>query len=72
MEIETTDFEFIHGRRPRGYGFWSFIIVFQPKGVNRVSAQRFHACGLYGEARKEARAMARTISGTVLGIKVEA
>lgn len=60
VRIDTTEFEFAHGRKPRGRGSWAFCFgssdepVWAPGGEGFVAG----ASCLYGEAAEWARAEA--------------
>ena len=54
MEIETTQYEFSHGKKPRGYGNWAFFF----DGNYDIDAAMFHL-GTFREACTFARAWAR-------------
>jgi hypothetical protein len=43
--IDTTGYEFSHGRKPRGYGFWGFARVGHP-------GEEFWTTGTYTEAKR--------------------
>lgn len=51
MRFETSRYEWSHGHRPRGYGFWMFLV-----GSAQVSAH-----GTYSEAKRVAAARAREL-----------
>jgi hypothetical protein len=55
MEIETRQYEFSHGKKPRGYGSWAFFF----DGNHDIDAAMFHT-GKYSEACAFARAWARS------------
>lgn len=50
MEVRTSQFEFSHGKAPRGEGNWAFLIGRETKWFY----------GNYGDAKKEAIAYAKT------------
>ena len=52
IEINTTQFEFAHGKRPKGYGQWGFYF-------DRQTDPMFFT-GKYSEAKGMAVAWART------------
>ncbi len=54
-ESSATRFEFINGRRPRGFGLWSFTL-----GRNG-SWTKFQYTGTYTEAKHEAISLARSL-----------
>lgn len=54
VEVNTRDFEFSHGRKPRGSGSWAFFF----KRDDDVS-NAFWAQGSYTEAKKAAIAEAK-------------
>ena len=54
VRVHTTDFEFAHGRKPRGEGTWAFFFD------RRASVeQAFWATGSFTEAKKQAVAEAQ-------------
>jgi hypothetical protein len=58
VEFNTRDYEFSHGRKPRGTGTWAF---FFGNRTERPIADAWWAEGTvtYGEAKKQAAAEAR-------------
>lgn len=50
IEVSTTEFEFSHGKKPRGTGCWAFFIGRDP--------EPFFHCGSFADARRMAIAMA--------------
>lgn len=50
VEVDDTNYEFTHGRRPSGYGCWAF----GPK-KNTDCMLAFWVTGKYGEARRAAQ-----------------
>jgi hypothetical protein len=59
MNITTTQFEFAHGKKPRGRGSWFFF--FDGNKDVTDAAFTFQSAGNmpYGEALRDAKAMAR-------------
>lgn len=51
VEFVTSYFELVHGRAPRGRGWWAF-------STTRDGEVDFAATGTYAEAKKAARAWA--------------
>ena len=51
--VSTGEYEFSHGKKPRGYGHWAFFI-----GSETVEPVFF--TGLYGECKKQAVALAKS------------
>lgn len=49
MRVETSTYEFSHGRKPKGYGLWLFGLTFSGPSV-----QTFSHTGNYGDAKKAA------------------
>jgi hypothetical protein len=59
--VITTDFQFSHGKAPRGFGNWAFAII-SPRAMSTVpynEANFIWARGPYGEAKKQACAEAK-------------
>jgi hypothetical protein len=54
IEVNTRTFEFSHGRRPRGHGGWAFGPTPDAQGDDIIWAH-----GLYSEAVRQAKAVAR-------------
>ncbi len=54
VEVSTTQFQFAHGRTPRGSGDWYFTAV---GGSEHRGGRWFH--GMYSDARAQAVAWAR-------------
>jgi hypothetical protein len=50
MEVNTREFEFSHGKKPRGSGFWIFFFD---------NARTFTFAGKYGDAVRAAKIEAR-------------
>jgi len=50
VEVNTTEYEFSHGKKPRGFGCWAFQIGRDP--------EPYWSHGNYGQAVKDARKMA--------------
>lgn len=62
--IETREFEFAHGRKPRGYGCWIFDVDYPPAGTGgRGRVIRVQHTGTYGDVK---RAVMREHPGTVI------
>lgn len=57
IRINTTEFEFAHGRKPRGRGSWAFCFGSSDEPVWAPGGDGFFAGGAltYGEAAKWAR-----------------
>lgn len=56
IEIQTSRFQFNHGRKPRGFGRWAFDIA----------GELFFFTGLYGEACKAAKRVAHTRDARII------
>lgn len=50
MTVRTNEYEWSHGKKPRGYGWWYF---YNKNGWN------YSATGMYGECKKQAMADAK-------------
>jgi hypothetical protein len=48
VEVKTTEFEFSHGKKPSGTGYWAF----------EIGGETFWHAGLYSAAKKLAVALA--------------
>jgi len=57
VEVKTSEYEFSHGKKPKGTGSWAFFIDGDIGDVLR--AHWFN--GKYSEARKQAVAKAREL-----------
>lgn len=55
-EVRTEQFEFAHGRRPRGRGIWAFRLTGRP--------DPFWATGTYTDAKRAAQDEAARIGAT--------
>lgn len=55
IDVSTREYEFSHGKQPRGYGMWAFFF----EGID-VPAEPFWHTGKYAEAKRFAVAYART------------
>lgn len=60
VDFATTEFEFSHGRQPRGFGSWAFSLernpdVSSPAGPAEGGVIWTHSCS-YTEAKKAAKA----------------
>ena len=49
VRVHTTDFEFAHGRKPRGEGTWAFFFH-----RRATTEHAFWANGSYSEAKRQA------------------
>jgi hypothetical protein len=49
--FDTTEYEFSHGKRPRGYGSWGFQRL---DGDPNVPADEYWRLGTYTEAKRNA------------------
>ena len=69
VDFDTTQYEFAHGRQPRGRGGWAF-----QEGDRRSTSPLFWANGTYSEAKRQARehftAMARAAEATYVQVQV--
>ena len=54
-ELKTTEYQFSHGRQPRGYGSWAFEI----KGGSETEAKVEWFKGTYTEAKAQAIKVAK-------------
>lgn len=67
VETDTTQYEFTHGRKPRGFGSWAFnVTVANGRGGFLVETIRPWTCGTLAECRKEAVRRAKEIGRPVL------
>lgn len=55
VDFNTSEFEFTHGRAPRGDGAWAFSFKRNPDVMSEI----FWINGFYGEAKKVAAKKAR-------------
>jgi hypothetical protein len=65
VRVSTTDYEFVHGKKPRGTGHWFFYImekVAMPE-LAEIEAT-FFVTGTYAEATKEAKKIAKNIGAS--------
>lgn len=53
MTFNTSEYEFVHGTKPGGFGFWMFSSDYNDYGNLPF---QFEHTGLYGEAKKAASA----------------
>jgi len=53
MKINTTEYEFSHGKKPRGYGLWVFEVT-GTDGNGAYTNEIYSISGKMGDARKEA------------------
>lgn len=58
MTINSQNYQDANGRKPKGYGAWSFLIGRRPGEYTEVSF-----AGTYSEACRQAKAEAKTIGG---------
>jgi len=56
IEVKTGEYEFSHGKKPRGKGSWAF---YMGKKTDTFDAHFFY--GTYAEAVKQAKAKAREL-----------
>jgi hypothetical protein len=52
VDFDTRQFEWSHGRNPRGYGYWAFELREGDEGIKWFK-------GIYADARRQARAWAK-------------
>ena len=55
FRFSTSQYEFVHGKKPRGYGHWAFFF----DGQTDVERAFFSTYTSFGEAKKQAVAYAR-------------
>jgi len=80
VETNTDRYEFAHGKKPRGYGYWAFAVTVEvvERGFTALSTEEdphFEA-GNFGDARRAAVAWAKqevkaTLGGTLGCVAVE-
>jgi hypothetical protein len=68
IEIETHQFEFAHGHRPRGRGYWIFDIT-TSGGIQRYNAM--DAAGRQNMLWSEAKALAQKVAADLKAFRVE-
>lgn len=59
VEVDTTEYEFSHGKKPRGRGGWGFEVN---------GAVVWAPCSTYGDAVKWARAQASAVGARVVKV----
>lgn len=64
IEIITTQYEFSHGRKPRGRGFWAFAPVRNPEAGNIIWTGQM----TYADAKKHVATIARERGITTLHV----
>jgi len=50
IRVETNQYEFAHGKKPRGYGCWFFMID---------GKHEYSITAMYGDAKRKAQKQAR-------------
>ena len=65
IEVNTTQYEFSHGKKPRGRGWWAFDIIRYHAGGAKTR-QRVMRAGKYGEAKRYAVTLARGSAATIV------
>jgi len=71
METNTQQYEFSHGRKPRGEGYWAFRLT-GTDGNGRYTSETYFEHGKLGEAKAAAcRRMKREIGGVKQVVEVE-
>jgi len=63
MQIETNQYEFAHGKKPRGMGYWAFVFSVPASiagGASRLT-EFAPSTMSYAEAKKWAQARARDL-----------
>lgn len=53
-EVSTRDYEFTHGKKPRGEGCWAFCPTHKYRDPNYLDHVKWFQ-GLYGKAKREAQ-----------------
>jgi hypothetical protein len=61
VEVNTTEYEFSHGKKPRGYGYWAFQVGRNPEPF-------FAKGGTYSEAVREAKQHAASVRAAVVKV----
>lgn len=61
-EVSTTQYEFSHGKKPRGAGYWGFQI-----GHDR-GAQQVWLSGTYSEAKRLALKVGRRLGASTVEV----
>jgi len=56
VTVDTTQYEFAQGRKPRGAGYWAFALG---DGTGRWRKELFWVSAPYGEAKRQAVREAR-------------
>jgi len=64
MTVNTSQYEFAHGHKPRGQGFWAFEMTFTD-GHGRFSTETVFANGTPAQARKQAWQQLKAECGAV-------
>ena len=64
IEVKTSEYEFSHGKKPKGTGHWAFWM-----GRDSADISKAHwFTGKYGDAKKRAMAMARELGVGVITV----
>jgi hypothetical protein len=63
VTVRTSEYEFVHGKKPRGYGHWAFLMAGNKQEVVFFT-------GMYSDCVKQAKARAQSLG--YLGIAVGA
>ena len=65
IEVDTTQYEFSHGKKPRGEGLWIFSLVGRTVDGRRFEQyERFF--GKYGDTKRQAITAARAAKAEVV------
>ncbi len=68
VTVSTTEFEFAHGKKPRGYGRWGFYFGFNRTLGSTVDPWFAPGSMNYGAAKKAAVAEARSRGFTLVKV----
>jgi len=61
VTVSTTEYEFAHGKKPRGYGRWAFLLACNKQDIVFYT-------GKYSDCLKQAKAQAKSCGYTAIAV----
>lgn len=70
VRTETTEYEFSHGKKPKGFGFW-ILTLDMSDGFGSYTTEEFSGTGTLSEVRKSAVAHVRQTVGRAKSLVIK-
>jgi len=61
VDVNTNEYQFVHGKKPRGYGRWAFLMACNKQDIVFYT-------GKYSECVKQAKARAKSLGYTGIAV----